>query len=407
MRSTAISPARLTAKLALTLLLAAGVVACEVDELASTETYVCTSADQQAQDHPQAAAFQDLIDADLAFTTGVQVAVIDARGRPWTGTAGYADIGADAAYRSCTRSPVASITKLFTAALVLQARERGLLDLEDRLADRLPAALLDDLANADEATLRQLLAHTSGIPDYLTLRQALDALNNPFLTETQEQKLDYARGLAATHAVGSDFAYSNTNYTLLGLVLERVYGEDLHVLVDRELAQPFGLIGLAMGRESDPIPDDVARPYLALTGGKFQNVISSAVADAATADGGLLASVGELGVLAEALFGGRLVSAASLAEMQADPTILTPEQSDFDYWPEEAYGLGITRYNTPIGVAYGHTGSTSAYNSTLLYFSASGVYFSIVRNGVDLQRVDESLAQNRRTMEAFLTLLQE
>jgi len=387
-------------------LAAVTLLGCEVEDLPPPETYSCTPIPAEQLIHPLADQFQRLLEADLPFTTGVQVAVTDARGERWTGAAGYADIGAGVQYTPCMRGAVASITKTVTAALILEAQDNSLVDIDSPVGDYLDAALLTDLANASEATLRQLLSHTSGIPDYLTLRQTLDSFNEPFLRFSQEDKLEYARGIEAIHPVGSAFSYSNTNYLLLGLVLERVYGLDLTEVFEARVSLPLQLGGFVMGTENDPIPDDIPRPYLALAGGKFQNVISSAVSDAATGDGGVLTNMTELEVFAKALFSGELVSDAMLAEMTAEVSVLSPEQSDFDFYPNEAYGLGLTRYNTPIGVAYGHTGSTSAYNSTLLYFPATGVNFAIIRNGIDLERVDASIEQSQRTMDAFLELLQ-
>ncbi len=378
---------------------------CEPEDLPPPETYACTPLPAEQLTHPLAEQFQALLDADLPFTTGVQVAVTDARGLSWTGAAGYADIGAGVRYTPCMRGAVASITKTVTAALIMEAQEDGLLDVDRPLSDYLDASLLTDIANAPGASLRQLLSHTSGIPDYLTLRQTLDALNEPFLRLSQEDKLDYARGIDAVHPAGSAFSYSNSNYLLLGVVLERIYERDLTAVFEARVSLPLKLGGFAMGAEADPIPEDIPRPYLALAGGKFQNVIASAVSDAATGDGGVLTNMAELEVFAKALFSGALVSEASLAEMTAPVSALSPDQSDFDFYPDEAYGLGVTRYNTPIGVAYGHTGSTSSYNSTLLYFSATGASFAITRNGVDLGRVDASIEQSRRTMDGFLDLL--
>jgi len=86
---------------------------------------------------------------------------------------------------------------------------------------------------------------------------------------------------------------------------------------------------------------------------------------------------------------------------------LVGDQADFDEWPEESYGLGFTRYNTPWGIALGHTGSTSSYNSTLFYFPESGVTFSIIANGVDLELIDELIDTNAEIRDGFLALLLE
>lgn len=373
-----------------------------VEELVDTSCLL--EADEDP--HPLEENYQKLIEADLEFTTGVQAALTDADGRTWTGAAGFADLANGETYSLCTRGAVASITKLVTATLVLKAKEEGLLELDDAVTDYLDESLLANVANAKQANLRQLLNHTSGIPDYLTLRHTFDGANEPGFKPTQIEKLDYLKGVSAEFNVGDRYSYSNTNYLLLGLLLEGLYNASLVDIFKSEIAIPLGLTGFAMGAESDPIPDDVARPYLALTKGKYQDITGWAVSDAATADGGALSNMWELQVFVQALFGGRIINQNSLNEMTTSVMTLTSAQSDFEFWPDEGYGLGVSRFNTPNGLAYGHTGSTATYNSALFYFPNKGASVAIIRNGIDVSIADESEVQNRVTMEAIFNLLQ-
>ncbi len=360
-----------------------GLSACAKTEPIPPASYICSDGIAQAGNlHPDADELNAVLDKQLPHFVGVQVALIDAQGNRWTGARGYADIEADVSLETCHRIPIASISKTITAAVIMQQVDESLISLDDKVSEFLPASLIGELSNASEATLRQLLNHTSGIPDYLTFKQFLNSLNEPFLLETQREKLKYAYGKEPSHALGAKFSYSNTNFVLLGLVAEVVDDKPLWEVIDARIAQPLGLPNFAMGTESDPIPDDVARPYLALNGGKYINLLSFAVSDAATGDGGILTNMQELNAFTEALFEGGILSSGSLAEMTSNIVSVPEEQADFD-WPDEGYGLGLSRWNTPQGLAYGHTGATGSYLSVSLYFPATGVTLSYVTTSVD------------------------
>ncbi|MFK8054544.1 MAG: serine hydrolase domain-containing protein [Saprospiraceae bacterium] len=359
------------------------VSACGKTDPIAPATYTCADGLAQAGDqHPDADDLNALLDKQLPHFVGVQVALTDAQGNRWTGARGMADIQAGVDLQTCHRIPIASISKTITAAVILQQFDDGLLDLDDLLSVYLPASLIGEIPNASEATLRQLLNHTSGIPDYLTAKQFLNSLNEPYLIETQREKLKYAHNQEPTNSPGEEFSYSNTNFVLLGLVAEVIDEMPLWEVIDARIAQPLSLPNFAMGTELDPIPDDVARPYLALNGGKYSDIISFAVSDAATGDGGILTNMNELSGFFSGLFTGGLVNGASLTEMTSNIMDVPERQSDFD-WPNEGYGLGLSRWNTPAGLAYGHTGSTGSYLSALFYFPDTGVMLSYVTTSVD------------------------
>lgn len=218
-------------------------LSCEQATFVSPAAYACESPAREA--HPQAEVFRSLLTEVLPFTTGVQVAVTDRNGARWSGAKGFADLANDVPLEPCHRLMIASISKTVTAALILQLHEEGMLDLDDLLSAWLPDELIGELANAREVTLRQLLHHTSGIPDYLTTEQYLRSLNEPFLRESQRAKLRYAYGLPAEGTPGAEFNYSNTNFVLLGLVVEEARNRPLWEVVAARMAGPLGQIGRA------------------------------------------------------------------------------------------------------------------------------------------------------------------
>ncbi len=381
---------------------------CDKAKVVPVSTYNCelTSAATTTQ-HPRSAAFQALLDASLAFNPGVQVSVTGQDGSSWSGAAGYADIANNVKLQPCHRTLVASISKVVTAAIIQQLQDEGRLTIEDKLADHLPAALIAEVANSDVVTLDQLLSHTSGIPDYLNGQQYFNTLNTPFLIETQREKLAYVYGEEAYSEPGRAYNYSNTNFLLLGLVIEELTGRKLWEVVQRRIVEPLGLKNFSMGTEENPLPDDAARPYLALLGGQYIDATEYAVSDAATGDGGIVSNMQDINLFIQALFSGELISEAAIERMTGSIQLTGERQADFDQWPDEGYGLGISRYNTPYGLAWGHTGGTATYSNVLLYFPESGVTFSKNTTSIDYSDPGPGFEGNDKLFEDLLELLFE
>ncbi len=147
---------------------------------------------------------------------------------------GWADQEQRIATVAATRLPIASLTKQFTAAGVLQLQDRGLLHVTDRIA-----AYLDVVPRAWRTiTLQQLLVHTSGIPDYFEL-PGFAALSTQH--PTPEQLIDLFRNAPLDFPPGSDWEYCDSDYVLLGHVIERVSGQKYGDYVREHICAPLGL----------------------------------------------------------------------------------------------------------------------------------------------------------------------
>ncbi|MEV0611750.1 serine hydrolase domain-containing protein [Nonomuraea sp. NPDC050404] len=140
-----------------------------------------------------------------------------------------------------SRYRVGSQTKLMTATVVLQLVKEGKLSLDDQLADVLPQVARQDLVErAGEITVQQLLRHSSGVPDFFASGKFAD----PFDFTTYYSPIDLvkaSRKVSRTGEPGAGFAYSNTNYVLLGLIAEKVTGRSLSAELDRRLFRPLGM----------------------------------------------------------------------------------------------------------------------------------------------------------------------
>lgn len=333
--------------------------ACEKPVLLDKSIYDCSLsfADESAS-HPDINALQSAIDLIPEHVVGVQAGV-KMNGKVWIGAAGMADIPNNVPMEKCHMLMVGSISKLFTTTLIYQLQDEGLLSIDDLAREYLSQDLISELANTDQATLKHLLNHTSGIPDYLAVKAFVDAINIDNYLLTQEEKLAYAFGKNATNDVGEAYSYSNSNYVLLGLIIENLRGMDLWDAVDEFIVQPLNLTNTKMGTEMDPIPEGTARPYIATRNGKFMDIMQNAVADAATGDGGMSTNMQDLIVFIEALFTGQLTSLEAVEQMKE----VTDVGERFDA------GVGIEIFTSEDGrVGYGHSGSTSAYNAFTAYF---------------------------------------
>lgn len=145
---------------------------------------------------------------------------------------------------------MASVGKLYTAAIIHQLVLSGQINLDRALADYVDPDWIAGIANADEASVRQLLNHTSGIPDYYD--DDWFAAGDPAQPLTPDLTFDYIRGRPADFPTGSDHAYSNTNYQYLGLIAEAVSGQSLAQLYASLLIEPLGLTATGYNIQFDP-----------------------------------------------------------------------------------------------------------------------------------------------------------
>ncbi|MEU7855506.1 serine hydrolase domain-containing protein [Nonomuraea sp. NPDC049141] len=196
-----------------------------------------------AADRQQTGNVQEALNA-LAKTTGVVGAIgelyVDGK-RVGQGSAGSrllngkgGKIPADARYR------IGSQTKQMTATVLLQLVKEGKLGLDDKLSDVLPeVAQQDAVERADEITVRQLIRHTSGIPDLFASGRFDDFDFTTYHPPIELVKA--ARGLPRTGEPGEKFTYSNTNYMLLGMIIEKVSAHPLPAEFTRRIFAPLGM----------------------------------------------------------------------------------------------------------------------------------------------------------------------
>ena len=316
-----------------------------VDVLSPTPEPVPVPAAPQVDSVPFEAALAAAREAGGAY--GVTFAAVRDGQLVWTGSVGrqrdgVTDLAVDESLL------IGSVTKTFVAATVLQLAEEGRLDLDDALRDYLP----DMSAISDKITIRQLLNHTSGLADVFndTTKKGLETHpEHPWTT---------AEVLKTVHAPwyqpGEGYAYANTNYLLLGLVIERVTGLSLS---DELQARFLGPLGLDHTRMLTGAPDD---------GGP----VAPAWATIFWASGAMSSSAADLATWGDALFDGAVLTDAS------DDAMITLNRDD--------YGLGAQKIAVPGATGFGHTGMLNTYTTILLYLPKQNVTVALEVNRTEV-----------------------
>ena len=250
----------------------------------------------------------------------------------------------------------ASVTKTFTAALVLRLCEAGLLALSDRLSDHLPAACWDRLQGRS-ITVHQLLNHRSGLYDYATdARFRAEVLSAPAKRWTPHDLLDAAAlGTGAYFEAGTGVAYSDTGYVLLGLIVEAVTGNPLAHAYRQYVFAPLGLQQTYLEGLS-PAPDlAVAKA--------FDGALDTSCFDPsfdAFGGGGLVSTATDLDCFISALMRGRLFARAATLRTLLDGTPTAPGVGTRKTWT----ACGISEFELAGQRCWGHLGH---WNSFMLY----------------------------------------
>jgi D-alanyl-D-alanine carboxypeptidase len=341
---------------------------CEKDNLRiSTSPKDCnfSFADSSSR-NPNRPKYQALINNNTGNgVVGITMSVYKPKAGIWLGAVGKADIDLDIDMKPCHLLRMGSTVKMFTATVILKLQEEGKLKLDDKISKYLSGDNIDKIENADKATIRQLLQHSSGIYNYIQSLKFQTASLNDLLKEWKANDLlQYAYNEKAYFVPGDDLRYSNSGYILLGLLIEKIAGKPLYQVFDEKIFLPIGL-GSTSFAGKNPVPNGIARGYIDIYS-NLQVIESTYYSgwDYFTADGGLISNSYDLSVFFRALMYGKIISQVSLNEML---TWKKPKVIDQDFFPI-SYGLGIFKIETPQGIAYMHSGDAIGYYANMIYF---------------------------------------
>jgi D-alanyl-D-alanine carboxypeptidase len=293
----------------------------------------------------------------------------------WIGAVGKSNLEHQTDLRITDPFRTGSITKAFVATVVMKMKEEGQLRLEDNLASLLPE-VDGNIPDASKITVRHLLAHTSGIVDPTNddLQYQLDLLNNPHCRvqkSTDEILRRYVYGRALVFQPGDRFQYSNTNFWLLGKLIEKIRGKSLQAVLEEVIFTPFGLAHTYIDRRDDR---NVIRGYNDFyANGKLMDVTALDRADAdGQATGGLISTANDLLKFSEAFFAGKIIRPASVQEMMT----IQPVRNGVN-----EYGLGLESYSsTELGMGWGHNGTLQGVDANWFYFPDKKALYVIFNN---------------------------
>ena len=256
---------------------------------------------------------------------------------------------------------IGSNTKAFISTVLLQLEGEHRLSLDDTVARWLPGAVAANGYDGARITIRQLLNHTSGLPDYLGSLQ----VSTPYYLNTNPREVMAPQSLVnialAQHAPqtapGEKFGYSNTNYVLAGMVIKAVTGSEPAAEVQRRIIEPLGLRDTSFPTEDPALYGNHLHGYvlrvLLIGDGTVSNVQLTGSA------GAMVSTLDDLAAFSRALLTGKLLAPAQMAELKTT----VPMTAD----GTAGYGLGIQHVKLPCGKwVWGHDGAVLGYFSEWL-----------------------------------------
>lgn len=281
------------------------------------------------------------------------IATLHRDGRTTVLSAGRADVRRSRPPRANDTMRIASVAKAFSGAVALRLVERGELGLDDTVGRRRP----DLPGQWGAVTVRQLLGHTSGIPDYTrSAGFARQLATAPRATVAPSTIIDWVRADSLSFAPGARYRYSNTDNIVVALIAEAVTGRTYDRLLHDLVLGPAGL-----RRTSLPttvrVPSPRIRGYVAGRADRLEDVTTAINPTGAWASGGILSTPGDLGRFVRGDLGGRFFGAAQ----QRRQLRFVRGASSPPGPGHNAAGLAIFRYTTRCGTVYGHTGSFPGY----------------------------------------------
>lgn len=304
---------------------------------------------------------------------GATAAYVLPNGEVGVAATGLADVRTRTAMTPRWRMPAASIGKTFVAATVVALARDGCLALDDQLSDWLgDRDWFKRLPNHDSISLRQLLMHSSGLPDHVhdaafqkAASERWRGADNPF---PPEALVAFVLDQPALFEAGQGWAYTDTGFILLGMVIETVTGQDYYEVIHTRFTGPLHLDETTASNRPDL--QNLATGYMRddnRFGLPSETTTSLGVMawnpGVEWTGGGLLSTSRDLALWGAALFRGRAMDGPYLAELLAAVPI---DPHD----PDTEYGLGVAvHHGGPYGTVYGHGGWIPGYSSSLRYYA--------------------------------------
>jgi len=273
----------------------------------------------------------------------------------YSNSLGYEHIENGAKTTNKTRYRIGSISKTFTATIIMKLVESKKLTLETTLSEFYPT-----VKNSENITIKQLLKHRSGIYNFTNDEEYTEWMEDPI---SKEDLVDVIAEYPSSFEPDSKAEYSNSNYVLLSFIAEDVLKKEFATILEELITKPCKLentyYGAAIGNESNE-----AQSYTYI--GEWEQATETDMSVPMGA-GAIVSTASDLNKFLYCLFNGKVVSEVSLKEMMN---------------LEDRFGAGL--FTVPYGnkTAYGHTGGIDGFQSNAFYFEDDKVSFTYLSNGV-------------------------
>ncbi|MEO0340374.1 MAG: serine hydrolase [Bacteroidota bacterium] len=285
----------------------------------------------------------------------------------------YADRGEKIEADTETNYRIWSITKLYTATMIMQLVEEGRLSLNTKLMDFYP-----QISNAASITIKDMLNHRSGIHDFIQNDGPEDWDANIREPLTENFMVNHIAQYPPDFQPNEGFRYSNSNYLLLGYIIEKLDGNPYETSLYNRISAKLGMTSTYFGIGALDTIENKAHSYrylnkewVAVDEGPFSGLIPAAA-------GGIVSTSSDMNLFIEGLFSGKLVSQKSL-------NIMLPKN--------EFYGLGVMQTTfSDSKIGYGHTGGFTASESSLFYYPQDSVSIAYATNGIVIRK--EKILEN-------------
>jgi len=302
----------------------------------------------------------------------------------WSHAAGYASLSPEIPAEPGMHFFIASVTKPFVAVSILQLAEERKLTLDDPVSSYLPVEIAEAIAKSDKITIRQLLDHTSGIADYDERSLILEEYENPGHIVSYEQGMWDAIHAGPLYDPGMGYTYSNVNYILLTLIIDRTSSTSYEEYVKDHIFTPVGMKNTTVHR-TNRLPDPYMHAIEVDDDGSIMD-FSTLHKHYDRGSGDIVSTAADLNAFHTALISGDLINSSSIALMKT-----TSPQSERSInmgalgSGKQSYGPGyeyiITSLNEPGELTlYGHTGGYAGASTFWYYLEAEDTYLVLHAN---------------------------
>jgi D-alanyl-D-alanine carboxypeptidase len=333
---------------------------------------LCTNGVARADQHE----FLDILQSRLnelyasSKIPGVTASIVLEDGTAIEVAAGFADLKHRIRLQPQDHMLSGSMGKTYVSAVMLELVSENRAQLDDKLQTFLGAeGWYLRLPNARDISLRSLLNHTSGIPNHVYDKKFIaEVRKTPGRNWTPEEIVSYVLDRPPVGSVGQKYVYSDTNYILIGMVIEKITENVYYDELEKRILRPFQLNDTRPSNRR--IIPELVNGYT--QPGDIFGLPTKVCEDGKDAlnpqiewtGGGLVSNSRDIARWAHLLYGGQVLAPKSLGQMLSDTTAA----SEAAIGPGVRYGLGVYEWNTELGIAYGHQGDFPGYWSVMEYF---------------------------------------